>query len=356
MANRYLIVGPAWVGDMVMAQSLFMTLKSMDSAAHIDVLAPAWTRPLLDRMPEVASAIASPFGHGELKLAARRRLGRSLIRQGYDHAIVLPNSIKAALVPFFARIPTRTGFVGEQRYGLLNDLRKLDKQALPLTVQRFVSLAGEADEEPPQHPPIPRLQPPADAFASACARFGLGGSDAPVLALAPGAEFGASKRWPESHFAEVAKRRLEAGWQVWLFGSEKDADVTATINRMIDGRGRDLAGDTRLEDAIDLLSGCDAVVTNDSGLMHVAAALGLPVAAVYGSTSPTMTPPLSTLAQSVSIELECRPCFKRECPLEHMDCLNKLHPDLVITALDAIAPAAQQLPQADQATNQLEED
>lgn len=352
MANRYLIVGPAWVGDMVMAQSLFMTLKSAEPAAHIDVLAPAWTRPLLDRMPEVASAVTSPFGHGELKLSARRRIGRTLIRHQYDQAIVLPNSIKAALVPFFAKIPLRTGFKGEQRYGLLNDMRTLDKEALPLTVQRFVSLGNDADEAPPQHPPIPRLQPPPDAFASACARFGLGGNDAPVLAIAPGAEFGASKRWPESHFAQVAKRRLEQGWQVWLFGSEKDADVTGTINRMIDGHGRDLAGDTRLEDAIDLLSGCKAITTNDSGLMHVAAALGVPVAAVYGSTSPTMTPPLSTQARSVSIDLECRPCFKRECPLGHMDCLNQLHPDLVIAALDEIAPADEQSEQLER----IEED
>lgn len=346
MANRYLIVGPAWVGDMVMAQSLFMSLKSRDTTARIDVLAPAWTRALLDRMPEVSSAITSPFGHSELQLGARRRLGRTLIRHDYDQAIVLPNSIKAALVPYFAKIPHRTGFKGEYRYGLINDIRTLDKDALPLTVQRFIALGNQPDDEPPQHPPMPRLQPIEGAFESAVSRLGLGGTEGPVLALAPGAEFGASKKWPEAHFAKVAHEHLRKGWQVWLFGSENDADATGSINRMLGGRGRDLAGQTRLEDAIDLLSGCSAAVTNDSGLMHVAAALGLPVAAVYGSTSPTMTPPLSTRARSISIDIECRPCFKRECPLEHLDCLNQLQPELVMSALDELLPAEEQLPPA----------
>jgi heptosyltransferase-2 len=322
--KRLLVVGPSWVGDMMMAQSLFMLLKSRTPSCHIDVLAPDWSKPLLDRMPEVTAAISAPFQHGQLGLSARYRLGKSLRGKEYNEAILLPNSFKSALVPFWARIPKRTGYVGEFRYGLLNDARKLDKQALPMTVQRFAALGLDAGQPLPDRLPEPHLETEANSVTESLNAVGLATPGSPVLALCPGAEFGPAKRWPSRHYAAVARRYLESGWHVWLFGSDKDQPVCNEINTLCENRCEDLSGRTRLGQAIDLMSLASAAVSNDSGLMHIAAALGLPMVAVYGSSDPGFTPPLSKQARISSLKLECSPCFKRECPLGHLDCLNKL--------------------------------
>jgi heptosyltransferase-2 len=282
-------------------------------------------------MPEVRRTIAFPFGHGELRLGERRSFARGL--PGYDRAVVLPNSLKSALVPWFAGIPVRTGWRGEMRFGLLNDLRKLDEAALPLIVERFAALAQPAGE-PLQRPvPEPRLAIDPARREAAVAKFGLAGS-APVLALAPGAEYGPAKRWPARHFAEVARLHAARGYRTWLFGSDKDRPVTAEVARLAGVEVTDLAGRTGLDEAIDLLSLAGRVVTNDSGLMHVAAALDRPMAAVFGSSSPGYTPPLSARARVISLRLSCSPCFKRECPLGHTNCLERLDPAQVLAALD----------------------
>lgn len=333
--HRILLIGPAWVGDMVMAQSLCMALKARRPDCAIDVLAPAWTFPLLQRMPEVSEAIAMPLGHGQLGLRERRRLGHSL--QGrYGHAIVLPRSWKSALVPWFAEIPRRTGWLGELRFGLLNDARRLDRSALPRTVQRFVALGLERGEPLPPDCPAPRLVPDVANAAAARRRLGLEGDGRPVLALCPGAEYGPAKRWPPGHFATVARWWHESReGVVWLFGSAKDGSAAAAIAAAAAGICVDLCGRTDLAEAVDLLAGASAVVSNDSGLMHVAAALDRPLVAVYGSSDPGFTPPLGERAQVLRLGLECSPCFQRECPLGHTRCLVDLGPERVIAALEA---------------------
>lgn len=331
-----LVVGPAWVGDMVMAQTLFKLLRQQNPAIAIDVLAPAWSLPLLARMPEVRRAIAIPLGHGKLELGVRYRLGKQLRAQHYDQAILLPNSLKSALTPWFARIPQRTGWRGEMRYGLLNDLRLLDKQQYPLMVQRFAALAFAPNAPLPAQLPWPQLTIDTTARTQLLSQFNIDAT-APLLALCPGAEFGPAKRWPETHYAEVARTLLERGWQVAIFGSEKDRPVAQTIVDLLPptqrARVANLAGVTQLEQAVDLLSAATAVVSNDSGLMHIAAAAGRPLVVVYGSTSPGFTPPLAEHVEILQLPVDCGPCFQRECPFGHLKCLRELAPARVIAAL-----------------------
>jgi len=282
-------------------------------------------------MAQVRRTLASPFGHGDLKLGERRRFAAALPR--YDQAFILPNSLKSALVPWFAGIPRRTGWRGEWRYGLLNDLRTLDEAALPLIAERFAALAQPAGEALQRPLPEPRLAVDPAKREAALARFALA-AEAPILALAPGAEYGPAKRWPARHFAAIARTHVRQGYQVWLFGSANDRDATAEVASLAGAPVTDLAGRTSLDEAIDLLSLAARVVTNDSGLMHVAAALERPLAAVFGSSSPGYTPPLSARARVISLHLDCSPCFERTCPLGHTNCLEKLEPAQVAALFD----------------------
>ena len=336
--ENILVIGPSWVGDMVMAQSLFMCLKQQDPACHITVMAPDWTLPLLHRMLEVDASMPSELGHGELKLGRRRAIGRSL-RGKFDRAIVLPNSLKSALIPFHAGIPRRTAWRGEWRQLLLTDCRVLDKAAFPLMVQRFAALAYPQSDTPPASIPYPRLQAREDSQEELKARFHLD-TDKPVLAICAGAEFGIAKQWPAHHYAELVNALVECGWQAWFFGSANDQLITESILADVEpshlNHCYNLTGTTSLAEAIDLLSYADAVVSNDSGLMHVAAALGKPVTGIYGSTSPDFTPPLSERVKLLYTDIECRPCFKRECPYGHMRCLTELGPELAIAAVEEL--------------------
>lgn len=328
-----LVVGPSWIGDMVMAQSLFIALKRDEPDARVDVLAPDWTMPLLAHMPEVSEGLIQPVGRGRLGFATRWSLGRRLGRRRYDRAIVLPNSWKSALPVFAAGIPHRTGYVGELRRGLLNDARRLDKTRLPRTVDRFVALA-----RPPGMPmaaiEAPRLAVEDDQADEALAGLGMARPDAPVLALCPGAEYGPAKRWPAAYFGQAAAAYLRQGWRVWLFGSPADSAVAEEVDEAAGGGCTILAGATSLGQAIALLSLAEAVLTNDSGLMHVAAALDRRQVALFGSSSPAMTPPLSAKATVVSLALPCSPCYQRECPLGHTNCLRQLTPDMARRALE----------------------
>lgn len=327
---RILVVGPAWVGDMVMAQSLFMTLAAR--GAEVDVVAPQWSLPLLSRMSEVRRAIGLPVGHGSFGLLQRWRIGRSLRSAGYDQAIVLPRSLKAALIPFFAGIPRRTGYRGEMRYGLINDMRALDKQRLPRVVDRYVALGLAGDVAPPYDIPVPHLAVDAANRDRLLAQLGLD-TQRPVVAFMPGAEYGPAKRWPLEHYAALARELIAAGRQVWVLGSAKEQGDGAAIAAAAPGV-INLCGRTRLEDVIDLLSLAGAAVSNDSGLMHVAAASGIPLVALYGSSTPAYTPPLSRQAQVLYLALECSPCFQRDCPLGHTRCLTGIEPRQVLAALN----------------------
>lgn len=309
-----------------------------ERGAILDILAPAWSAPLLARMPEVARVIGNPLQHGEFNLAARRRLGRELKREGYEQALILPNSWKSALAPFCAGIPKRTGYTGEARVGLLNDRRTLDQAALPQLAERYAALAEPAGSPLPRPLPLPRLTSSPAQQAAARAALGLPAAATPVV-FCPGAEYGPAKRWPARHYAELARRLATPASPVWLVGSAKDAPVGEEIAGLAGGAATNLCGRTDLAQAIDLIAAARLVVSNDSGLMHVAAALGRPLAAVFGSSSPAYTPPMSPTARIVSLQLECSPCFKRECPLGHLKCLNELTPDQVLAKLPGlIAP------------------
>lgn len=330
-----LIVAPAWVGDMVMAQTLFIQLKADNPNVNIDVLAPAWSHALLERMPQVRRALTSPFEHKELRLLDRYRLGKSLIKEAYEQAIVLPNSLKSALVPFWANIPIRSGWIKEPRWILLNDARRFHKTKLPLMIQRFIALGRAKDQALPNPLPSPKLLVKEELIPATLEKLGLDPSKGPILALCPGAEFGPSKRWPPQYYAEVAKQKIAEGWQVWLFGSPKDKETSVEIQKKCDDC-IDLTGKTNLTEAIDLLSLSTMVISNDSGLMHIAAALNKPLIVVYGSTSPGFTPPLSTQAKIVSLGLACSPCFQKHCPLGHFKCMLDLHPDTVLKAFNEL--------------------
>jgi heptosyltransferase-2 len=331
--NKILIIGPSWVGDTIMAQCLFKLLKQIDPATQIDVLSPKFLHPLLQRMPEINQAIDLNLKHKELGLIKRYKLARSLIKKNYSQTIVLPNSLKSALIPFFARIPLRTGWRGEWRYGLLNDLRILNKQHYPLMIERFMALSLPYEASLPETYPLPKLNIDKEAVTQTIKKFNLSLEPKPILALCPGAEYGSAKRWSTEYFAHVAKKKLNENWQVWLFGGKKDEVIGQEIQNKTKARCVNLIGKTDLGEATDLLSLTDFVITNDSGLMHIAAALDLRIIAIYGSTSPKFTPPLSNKVEILQSELSCAPCFKRTCKFGHYKCLREITPEQVLKLL-----------------------
>jgi heptosyltransferase-2 len=310
---RILVVAPNWIGDALMAQPLLTRLKQ--SGSTIEVLAPEWVAPVVRRMPEVDQVIAAPFRHGPLQLGARWRLGRELKRRGYDSAIVLPNTWKSALVPFLAGIPRRVGYVGEFRYGLLNSTRRKADAPMPL---HYARLAGEPGNELPRA----QLKVSSSEIEETKRRFGI---PERYVVLCPGAEYGPAKRWP--FFRELAERIATT---ILILGSANDREAAAGIP------GTNLVGKTSLDEAIRLIAGAEAVVSNDSGLMHVAAALGRPQVALFGSSSPVHTPPASAKARVLWLRLECSPCFARECPLGHFRCMKEISVEQVMTTLGSL--------------------
>ena len=295
-----------------MAQPLFARLRAQHSGARLDALAPPWVAPVLRRMAEVDEVVEADLRHGSLQLAERWRVARRLKDRAYDRAIVLPNTVKAALIPFFAGVPARTGY---GRPGLLNRVVRAGAQDEAMTLY-YARLSGE---EPVLPLPAPRLAASANDTA---ARFGVAG---PYMVLCPGAEYGPAKRWP--YFKELAAR---LGPQAVVLGSPGDLESSAGIP------GTNLVGKTTLDEAIDLIAGARAVISNDSGLMHVAAATGTPLVALFGSSSPERTPPLSPKARVLWLRVECSPCFARVCPLGHFKCMKELSVERVLDEMKAL--------------------
>lgn len=324
---------------MVMVQSLFMALKHQNRENVIDVAAPAWSAPVLARMPEVSSIIEVDVEHGELGLFKRLRVGRSL--QGkYDQSIILPRSFKSALIPYFAGIPQRTAYRGEMRYGIVNDMRVLDKNLTYKAVERYVNL-GASRVQSVQAPEIrhPKLQVHREKRHRAAVRLGVD-ETGPWVALMPGAEFGPSKRWPAEYFGELAARFARQDFKVYVFGSPRDHAIGQEVVRASRGSARNLCGETSLEEVVDLLSLAKIAVTNDSGLMHIAAAVGRPVVAIYGSITPEYTPPLSSMSRIHYLDLECSPCWKKQCPYGHYNCLRNLAVSSVFESTQALLDSA----------------
>jgi len=331
--QKFLVVTPGWIGDTVMAQSFLKILKHRFPDATIDALAPSWCADVVSYMPEISNVIVSTFKHGELKLKERIKLGKQLRKSQYDRAYILPNSFKSAITPFIAGIPKRIGWRGEMRYGVLNDIRILDKEAIPLMVDRYKALAQDKNNEIIQGEFFPKLFVAEEKIKETFAKLNMSYPEKKILAFCPGAEFGDAKRWPSKYFAEVAMTCHAKNWEVWLFGGPKDVPIAKEIQEASGHCCVDLTGRTSLSDAINLLSLADNVLTNDTGLMHIAAALDKPMTVVYGSSSPGFTPPLSDKAKIEMVDIECSPCFKRECPLGHFKCMNTLYPEKILQSL-----------------------
>ena len=333
MQYKILIIAPVWVGDIVMAQTLFKAIKKCyGDMLILDVFAPIFAGGLISRMEEVDNIIINPFPHGKLNLLQRIKSGFNLRKNKYNQVIVLPNSLKSSIMPFFAKIKKRTGFVGESRYGLLNDIYKLDNAKLPRMIDRFCALANNGKK--PDIMELPELSIDTINQKLLLEKFNIN-SEIPIIAFCPAAEYGPAKRWPPEHFAKLAD--LLSCYQIIILGSSKDTEISRSIINKTHNKTMifDLCGKTSLSDTVDILAMAKYVITNDSGLMHIACATNTNVIAIYGSTSPLFTPPLSKKAQVLQIKLDCSPCFERICRFGHYNCLNDITHDLVMKQLSS---------------------
>ena len=338
---RTLVISPNWIGDAVMAQPLLQLLRQRQPERPIDVLAPPSVAPVWRAMGEVDSVLETPFRHGALQLKERWKYAQVLRQRGYADAYVLPNTLKYALIPWLAGIPKRLGYKGEMRYGLLNLMHHDDEPPRPM-VAFYAALAGDPSAPLRTDVPRPSLRASGEQVTAACARAGIA-PERPLVVFAPGAEFGPAKRWPARHFAALARAIIDAdpAAQVAMLGSPKDKEVCDEIGAMSGAAGIfNLAGATSLGEAIALIAHAGAVVSNDSGLLHIASALNRPVIALYGPTDPDHAPPFSDIAKSISLRLDCSPCRQRECPLGHQACMQKLEPATVWDALRPMIPPA----------------
>ena len=323
MIERILIVGPSWVGDSVIAQSLYQYIKQLNTAAVIDVLVPKYLHGLLKRMPQIRRAIEMPLTHRQLGLRKRRQIGISL-RNCYDKAIILPRSFKAALIPWFAKIATRTGLCGEMRYGLINDMRKLDNHTIPRLADRFVRLGQPDQTSVFKCIPPPRLIVNPENARICMQRMKLN-CDTPIMILAPGAGK-PSKQWPPHYFAKIAEHYATKGYQIWILGSANDQAICQCITNMSKVAIDNLCGRTSLEDTVDILAQANIVIANDSGLMHIAAAVDSLVIGIFGPTTPEYTLPISNQIGYSWNKLPCSPCWQNTCRYGHYHCLTQITP------------------------------
>ena len=327
------MIGPAWVGDMVMAQALYKALCSHSNPAEIHVVAPAWSRPLLKRMPEITQVHALDIRHGELGLKKRLQLARTLRSESFARAMILPRSYKSALIPMFAGIPERIGELGESRYGLINHVLSSNKNKQIPTVCNYLRYAHvDADIAQVKSDYAPTLLVDADNQTKLLEQHHISLSQ-PLVACMVGAEYGPSKQWPVEHFAELINMLQDQGLKACILGSQKDADIGHAIEKLCRHEVINLCGETSLLDVIDVLASCSAAVSNDSGLMHIAAAVDVPVISMYGATTPSYTPPLHKNAKAFYVKLECSPCWQRTCQYQHYRCLKDIVPQDVFNAV-----------------------
>ncbi len=314
--TRSLVIAPQWIGDAVMSEPLLARLAGRGE--RVAVAALPWVAPVYRAMAQVAEVIELPFAHGRLDWARRWRVAAAL-RGRFDVAYVLPNSFKSALVPWLAGIPKRIGYRGEGRFVLL-DRRLPNPVGRPPMVAFYSALAG---------PPVPDGALPCLHIAAVDRDAAMHAADLQpgrYWAFAPGAEYGPAKRWPAAHFAELARSlHRSSGLPVVLIGSAAEAALCDEVAAAAPGACRVLAGAISLFEAMALIAAARGVVSNDSGLMHVAAAFGVPQAAVFGSTSPEHTPPLNKRARVLwlkeELQLDCAPCFDRSCRFGPTRCL-----------------------------------
>jgi heptosyltransferase-2 len=329
---RTLIISPNWIGDAVMAQPLVALLRQRHPDRPIDVLSPPQVAPVWRAVPDVAEVLETPFRHRALQLSERWKYARVLRARGYADAYVLPNTIKYALIPWLAGIPRRVGYKGEMRYGLVNVMHHDDPGGRSM-VPFYGALAFDPRAPLPPAFARPRLMVDPDKVAAVCARHGIE-EGRPLVVFAPGAEFGAAKRWPPRYFGALATSVLEdqPHAQLALLGSPKDRDscdeVVANAGA-VGGAILNLAGQTKLDEAVAIMARATAVVSNDSGLLHIAASLNRKVIGLYGSTDPDYAPPLADVARALSLRLACSPCRQRECPLGHHNCMEQMDSQMV---------------------------
>jgi heptosyltransferase-2 len=340
-SKKYLIISPSWLGDLIMAQSLFITLKQQEPDCQIDIYAPQYTFPILDRMPQLTNKIVNPFMHGSFNLKERFAEGKKLRNYHYDCVIVLPNSFKSALIGLFAKIPLRRGFKGESRYFVINDMRS-NKHDFPKMVERYVSLAYStskvktAKDLPIFNYPSLETKPLSKELIS---RLRLDISRK-ILILGCGANYGPTKLWPTEFFAQVSSWWISKGGSVVALGSKKDAETASRIQKDVDKSYQsyffNIAGQTSLVEALDIIGQAKCAVCNDSGLMHTVAAADKPQICIFASTSTQYTPPLSNKAICLESTVKCHPCFKKTCRYNTYECLKQIRPEQVIEKLETI--------------------
>ena len=339
-----LIIAPNWIGDAVMTQPLLAALKSQYPASTIDVLASTWVAPIYRACSEVNHVIEANFQHKQLQWGLRKQLANDLRLRGYQACFILPNSLKSALIPWMANIPFRIGYRGELRFGLINiALNNPSKINRPPMVEHYLALSQLLSDE--ETLAAKALTPKLNVSSSAKQSIDKKLSDAnidskSVFVFCPGAEYGPTKRWPASHFAELANHLAQQlpNANIILLGSKSDHELAKAILQQSQDSVKihNWCGNTSLDEAIALIGMAKAVVSNDSGLMHIAAALKTPQIAIFGSSDPAHTPPLSENAKVIWLNLPCSPCHKKECPLGHLKCLNDILPQQVLATLNTL--------------------
>ncbi|MBU3631640.1 lipopolysaccharide heptosyltransferase II [Polynucleobacter sp. AP-Melu-500A-A1] len=343
-----LIIAPNWIGDAVMTQPLLASIKGLYPDSTIDVLASTWVAPIYRACSEVNEVIEAKFEHKQLQWSLRKQLAKQIEKQKYQACFVLPNSFKSALIPWLANIPLRIAYRGEMRFGLINiALDNPSKINRPPMVQHYLALSALLNDEEQAESrqvysdtPPPRLNVSTSAKQSIQSKLQSANITDSIYVFCPGAEYGPSKRWPTEHFATLAQDLIKANPNnhIILIGSQGDLNLANEISPQGNQNSNihNWCGSTSLDEAIALIGMSKAVVSNDSGLMHIAAALRAPQVAVFGSSDPAHTPPLSDRAKVIWLDLPCSPCHKRECPLGHLKCLKDILPQQVLATLNTL--------------------